>query len=284
MNNDVAKKFFQFNKKNFFLNFFKYLFNNKPKNKIKFLYLIKKAKKKSLIDNESYNMIKGVIKIKKKIIKDVMVPKPKMVTLKINYNLESCLNIIINSSHSRFPVMSKDSNYVEGFLIAKDLLPFIQNKKKKIFSIKNIIRPTLFVPESKYLNYMLKDFRVKRNHMAIVIDEFGIISGLITIEDILEIIVGTIEDEYDYNIKNKNIKKINNNTFLIKPLTTIKEFNKNFNTKFNNKKIETIGGLIMKKFKRLPIKGEFVFINNYKFKIISSNNRKIITILLKITK
>ncbi|WP_343190210.1 transporter associated domain-containing protein [Buchnera aphidicola (Mollitrichosiphum nigrofasciatum)] len=258
----------------------KYIFKKKKKKKNELLCIIKKNKKKSLIDKDTYKMLKGVMKIPNIRIKDIMIPKPEMITLKTNFNLNKCLDVIIQSSHSRLPVTSEDSNYIEGFIIAKDLLPFMRSKRTNVFLLKNIIRPILFTPESKYINYMLKEFRLKKHHIAIVIDEFGNISGLITIEDILEIIVGSIKDEYD-DIENKNIQKINKNTFSIKAITQIREFNKIFNTNFHDQKIDTIGGLIIKKFGRLPKKGEYIFINGYKFNITSSNNRRIINIYLK---
>jgi magnesium and cobalt transporter len=160
--------------------------------------------------------------------------------------------------------------------MAKDLLPFMRHTQEK-FCIKNILRPAIVVPESKYVNHMLKEFRLKRYHMAIVIDEFGAVSGLITIEDILELIVGKIEDEYD-NKENLNIRQLSQNTFTIKSLTHIKEFNETFNTDFKNQEVDTVGGLVMQECGHLPRRGDVVNIKGYKFKIHTADSRRIIQI------
>ncbi|NIH16538.1 MAG: CBS domain-containing protein [Buchnera aphidicola (Periphyllus lyropictus)] len=176
------------------------MFDDKLKNKKEFLLIIKEAKKNKFINKHTYYMIKGVINIEKKKVKDIMIPRIKITKLKINDQLNTCLNKIIKSKHSRFPVISKNNTQVYGFLIAKDLFQFIKNSKKK-FCLKNIIRPAVIVPESQRLDKILQEFRIKRNHIAIVVDEFGVITGLVTIEDVLETILKNI------NHKNFCIKK-----------------------------------------------------------------------------
>ncbi|CAL4324383.1 Magnesium and cobalt efflux protein CorC [Buchnera aphidicola (Eriosoma lanigerum)] len=276
MSDDYSEQTKKINKKNFFSNFLHQLRQEEPKNCEELLLLIKQSKKNELIDHDTSDMLEGVINITKKRVRDIMIPRTQMITLKLNYDLNTCINTIIQSAHSRYPVMSNDNNHVEGFLIVKDLLPFIQ-QKTNTFSIKKILRNSVVVPESKYVNRMLKEFRSKHYHMAIVIDEFGAISGLVTIEDILELIVGDIEDEYDTN-EVLNVHQINKYSFAIPALTEIKEFNEMFNTNFNDQEVDTIGGLVMTKLGRLPTKGESINIQGYIFKISIVDNRKIIQI------
>ena len=264
------------NRKGFFSILLNHIFHDEPKNKEDLLNLIRDSKENELIDQDTKDMLEGVIDITKQRVREIMIPRSQMITLKPNYNINKCLNIIIKSAHSRFPVMSNDTNYVEGLLMAKDLLPFMKNIKET-FHIKNILRPAIVVPESKYVNHMLKEFRLKRFHMAIVIDEFGAVSGLVTIEDILELIIGKIEDEYD-NKENLNIRQLNKNTFTVKSLTHIKEFNETFNTNFKNQEVDTVGGLVMQECGHLPRRGDIVNIKGYKFTIHTADSRRIIQI------
>ncbi|QCI21158.1 magnesium/cobalt transporter CorC [Buchnera aphidicola (Hyperomyzus lactucae)] len=263
------------NRKGFFSILLNQIFHDEPKNREELLLLIRDSEQNELIDQDTCDMLEGVMHIAKKRIKDIMIPRTQMITLKLNYNLNKCLDIIIESAHSRFPVMSPDNNYVEGFLMAKDLLPFMKNLTN-ICHIKNILRPAVVVPESKYVDRMLKEFRSQRNHMAIVIDEFGAVSGLVTIEDILELIVGEIEDEYDE--EQLNIRKLQKCTFSVRALTEIKEFNETFNTNFSDIEVDTIGGLVMKEFGHLPSRGESININGYSFKVSIADSRKVIQI------
>ena len=281
MNDDNSQHSDKESKKGFFSILLSQIFQDEPKNKKELLELIKDAEENELIDQDTYNMLEGVIGITTQRIRDIMIPRPQMITLKLNYSLNQCLEIIIKSAHSRFPVISNNENRVEGFLIAKDLLPFIK-KRTDIFCIKNMLRPIIVVPESKYVNRMLKEFRLTKNHIAIVIDEFGVVSGLVTIEDVLEIIVGNIEDEYDET--ELNIRQLNPSTFIIKSLTPIKEFNNLFNTNFSDEEVDTIGGLVMKKIGYLPIRGEYININKYQFKIHIANNRRIVLLHVTIPK
>ncbi|QCI17250.1 magnesium/cobalt transporter CorC [Buchnera aphidicola (Aphis helianthi)] len=276
MSEKDSKNLEKINKKGFFSILLNHIFHEEPKNREELLELIRDSEQNELIDQDTCDMLEGVIHIAKKKIKEIMIPRTQMITLKLNYDLNKCLDVILESAHSRFPVMNSDKNYVEGFLIAKDLLLFMKNKNKN-FHIKNILRPAFVVPESKYVDRMLKDFRLKRTHMAIVIDEFGAVSGLVTIEDILELIVGEIEDEYD-EAEQVNIRKLQEHIFSIRALTEIKEFNDFFNTHFSNEEVDTIGGLVMKAFGHLPGRGEDININGYNFKISLADSRKIIQI------
>ncbi|QCI19995.1 MAG: CNNM family magnesium/cobalt transport protein CorC [Buchnera aphidicola (Brevicoryne brassicae)] len=273
MSDNDSQNYDKINRKGFFSILLNQIFHDEPKNREELLVLIRDAEQNELIDEDTCHMLEGVMHIAKKRIKEIMIPRTQMITLKLNYNLNKCLDIIIESAHSRFPVMNSDKNYVEGFLIAKDLLPFMRSENS-IFCIKNILRPAVVVPESKYVDGMLREFRSKRNHMAIVIDEFGAVSGLVTIEDILELIVGEIEDEYDE--EKLNIRKLQKCTFSIRALTEIKEFNETFNTNFQDEEVDTIGGLVMKEFGHLPSRGENLNIDGYDFKVSIADSRKII--------
>lgn len=282
MSDNHSKNCDKINRKGFFSILLNQIFHDEPKNREELLALIRDSEQNELIDQDTCDMLEGVMHIAKKRIKEIMIPKTQMITLKLNYNLNKCLDIIIESAHSRFPVMSSDNNYVKGFLIAKDLLPFMRNSRG-IFFIKDILRPAVVVPESKHVDRMLKEFRSKRNHMAIVIDEFGAVSGLVTIEDILELIVGEIEDEYDdYDEEKLNIRKLQKCTFSIRALTEIKEFNEAFNTNFSDEEVDTIGGLVMKEFGHLPRRGEIININGYSFKISIADSRKVTQIYVTI--
>ncbi|XRY30816.1 MAG: transporter associated domain-containing protein [Buchnera aphidicola (Tetraneura akinire)] len=250
--------------------------NEDPKNKKELIKIIKNAKKNKIIDLDTRKMLEGVLNIYEKRVHQIMIPRTKMVTLDFHCNFKTCINTIIKSSHSRYPVMSKDKNYVKGILIAKDLLPFMY-KNSKNFHIKKILRPAIVVPESKFVNLMLKEFRSKKRHLSIVIDEFGIVSGLVTIEDVLELIVGEIKDEYDKN-NMLIIHQINKKSFKIPGIIEIKEFNKIFKTNFDDREVDTIGGLIMKKLGRLPKKGEKISIKKHVFIVSISDSRKIIQV------
>jgi magnesium and cobalt transporter len=194
------------NKKSFLSLLLSQIFYDEPQNKKEFLVLIKEANKNKLINKNTYFMIKNAIKIEKKKVKDVMIPKIKMIYFKINDQLNTCLEGIIKSKHSRFPIFSKDNSDIKGFLIAKDLFQFVNNPKKK-FILKKIIRPPIIVPEGQRLDKILQEFYLKRIHMAIVVDEFGIITGLITIEDVLGKILKNINQKKIKKNKKKKIKK-----------------------------------------------------------------------------
>lgn len=183
-------------KKGFFSLILSQLFHGEPKNRDELLTLIRDSEQNELIDPDTRDMLEGVMDIADQRVRDIMIPRSQMVTLKRNQALDECLDVIIESAHSRFPVISEDKDHIEGILMAKDLLPFMRSDAEP-FSMEKVLRPAVVVPESKRVDRMLKEFRSQRYHMAIVIDEFGGVSGLVTIEDILELIVGEIEDEYD---------------------------------------------------------------------------------------
>ncbi|CUR53498.1 Magnesium and cobalt efflux protein CorC [Serratia symbiotica] len=267
-------------KKGFFTLILNQLFHGEPKNRNDLVELIRDSEQNDLIDLDTRDMLEGVMDITEQRVRDIMIPRSQMITLKYNQKLETCLDIIIKSAHSRFPVISEDKDHIKGILMAKDLLSFMR-KNYESFNINKILRPVTIVPESKRVDQMLKEFRLQRYHMALIIDEFGGISGLVTIEDILELIVGKIEDEYD-NKKDFYIRQINKNIYTVHALLLIEDFNKFFHTNFNNDEVDTIGGLVMQAFGRLPTRGEIIEIEEFIFKITIADSRRIIQVHINI--
>jgi Putative Mg2+ and Co2+ transporter CorC len=250
------------------------LFNSEPKDKDELIEVIREAEENELIDPDTLDMIEGVMDIADQRVRDIMIPRSQIVTIKDNFTLDECLDIISEHGHSRYPVISEDKDHIEGVLLAKDLLIYIQQGVSN-FDLKNILRPTVVVPESKRVDHMLKEFRMQRYHMAMAIDEFGGVSGLVTIEDILELIVGDIEDEYD-EVEDRNIRRLSPSIYSVRALTSVEDFNEIFATTFSDDEMDTIGGLVMQHFGRLPIRGETITIDGYQFKVTIVDRRRII--------
>ncbi|CAM3708671.1 CNNM family magnesium/cobalt transport protein CorC [Xenorhabdus thuongxuanensis] len=256
------------------------LFHGEPKNRDDLVELIRDSEQNDLIDPDTREMLEGVMDIADQRVRDIMIPRSQIVTLKRNQFLDECLDVIIDSAHSRFPVISEDKDHIEGILMAKDLLPFMRTNAEP-FSIDKVLRQAVVVPESKRVDRLLKEFRSQRYHMAIVIDEFGGVSGLVTIEDILELIVGEIEDEYDDDEDN-DIRALSRHSYSVRALTQIEDFNDVFGTNFSDEEVDTIGGLVMQAFGHLPSRGESITIDGYLFKVAMSDSRKIIQVHVKI--
>ncbi|MBD1228951.1 CNNM family magnesium/cobalt transport protein CorC [Xenorhabdus griffiniae] len=256
------------------------LFHGEPKNRDDLVELIRDSEQNDLIDPDTREMLEGVMDIADQRVRDIMIPRSQIVTLKRNQSLDECLDVIIDSAHSRFPVISEDKDHIEGILMAKDLLPFMRTNAEP-FSIDKVLRQAVVVPESKRVDRLLKEFRSQRYHMAIVIDEFGGVSGLVTIEDILELIVGEIEDEYDDDEDN-DIRTLSRHSYSVRALTQIEDFNDVFGTNFSDEEVDTIGGLVMQAFGHLPSRGESITIDGYLFKVAMSDSRKIIQVHVKI--
>ncbi|CAJ0993012.1 CNNM family magnesium/cobalt transport protein CorC [Pantoea sp. Nvir] len=269
-------------KKGFFSDLIKQIFHNEPQNRNELIELIYNSKQKGLIDEDTCDMLEGVLDISEQRVRSIMIPRSQMITLKSSQTLDECLDVIIESAHSRFPVISEHKNHIEGIFMAKDLLPFIRNKSE-LFGIEKLLRPAVVVPESKRVDRMLKEFLSQQYHMAIVIDEFGGVSGLVTIEDILELIVGEIADEHD-NAEDHDIHRLNCQTYTVHALTTIEDFNDVFGTQFNDEEVDTIGGLVMQGFGRLPGRGESIDIHGYHFKAVIADSRRIIQLHVKVPK
>lgn len=280
MSEDHSNQHSGSNRKGFFALLLNQLFHDEPKSRDELLQLIIEFEQKKLIDVDTREMLEGVLEVAEQRVCDIMVPRSQMITLQHGLDLPACLAVVIDSAHSRFPVISEDKGHVEGILMAKDLLPFM-HKQATAFNLDNVLRPAIVVPESKRVDRMLKEFRSQRHHMAIVVDEFGEVSGLITIEDILELIVGNIDDEYD-DEEARDIVRLSRHTYSVSGLIPIEDFNKLFNTHFSDQSVDTIGGLVMLEFGHLPAPGDSVEIDGYLFKVTTANSRCVIQVSVKI--
>jgi len=236
--------------------------------------VLKAAQKRELFDMDALTMIEGVFEFAEIQVRDIMIPRSHMVILEEENNYEEMLPVVINSGHSRFPVTGDNRDNITGILLAKDLLRYCNKESRKEFDIKDVIRAPSFVPESKRLNVLLKDFRSSRSHMAIVVDEYGGVAGLVTIEDVLEQIVGDIDDEHDIEDVG-NIRRLGVNRFSLKALTPIEEINEFFESNFDEDDVDTLGGMLMKSLGHLPKRGESIMIDRFLFKIMSADSRRI---------
>ncbi|MGK0247531.1 MAG: magnesium and cobalt transporter [Oleispira sp.] len=251
------------------------LFSDDPNDRQDLKDILREAAERNVVDTETLSILEGALQVSDMQVRDIMVPRSQMVCIKAEESLKEFLPSIIKSAHSRFPVLGEDQDEVLGVLLAKDLLPLILNESLEDFNVKDLLRAAAFVPESKRLNILLKEFRATRNHMAIVADEFGGIAGIVTIEDVLEQIVGEIEDEHDQDDHDSFITQLDNNVRMVKALTTIEDFNQHFETKFDEKEFDTIGGIIIQHFGRVPECDEAITINNWRFKVVNGTGRRI---------
>ena len=235
------------------------------------------ARERGLIDTDVFAMLEGVLQVSEIQVRDVMVPRSQMVVIQRDEPPERILPVVVESGHSRFPVVGEDRDEVVGILLAKDLLRYFAEGGKGQFNIRECVRPAVFIPESKRLNVLLKEFRVSHNHMAIVVDEYGGVSGLLTIEDVLEQIVGDIGDEYDVD-EGEGIRKEAERVFAVPALTRIEEFNGTFGTRFSDEEFDTIGGLILHELGRMPRRGEAIEIGGLELKVVRADRRRIETL------
>ena len=257
-----------------FLNKFIQWFSPEPKNKDELVDILADAQDRELINPETRQMIEGVLEVSEKKVRDIMIPRSQMVTIDRNQSLDELLPIILESGHSRFPVVNEDIDHVDGILLAKDILTFGFNNETEAFNLKDTIRPAIIVPESKKVEPLLKEFRSNRYHMALVADEYGGISGVITIEDILEQIVGEIEDETDDEIE-EDIKLLAGNVYLVRALTELENFNEFFNCDFDEKSADTIAGIVIQQLNHMPQKGEQVTVGHFEFKVLAADTRRL---------
>ncbi|WP_417688380.1 CNNM family magnesium/cobalt transport protein CorC [Pseudidiomarina sp.] len=252
------------------------LFTGEPSSREELVDMIQDAEERDLIDNDTKEMIEGVLDVAELKVRDIMVPRSQMVTIDINQKVDEFLPIVIDAQHSRYPVISENKDHVEGILLAKDLLAYGFGMTDDEFALTKVIRPAVIVPEGKRVDVLLKEFRSQRYHMAIVVDEYGGVSGLVTIEDILEEIVGDIEDETDYNEDTKaDIRRINKSRYSVKALTTIEDFNDYFETQFGDEEYDTIGGMVAHGFGHLPKPGEEIVLSGINFKVTGADKRRI---------
>ncbi|MFW1676627.1 HlyC/CorC family transporter [Pontibacter sp. JAM-7] len=250
-------------------------FSDEPRSREDLLTDLRQASDDNLLDTEALTIIEGAMQVSDMQVRDVMLPRSQMVVVDANQTPREFLPVIISSAHSRFPVIGENPDEITGVLLAKDLLPMILEGDPEQFDLQSKLRPATFIPESKRLNVLLKEFRVTRNHMAIVMDEYGCVSGLITIEDVLEQIVGEIEDEHDEDDDDGQIKPFQENAYIVKALTPIEDFNSYFDTGLPDDQFDTIGGLVTQHFSRLPKKDESVEVDGFIFKVLSADNRRI---------
>lgn len=258
-------------------------FQGEPQNHEELADVISEAKQRDVITEDTKEMIQGVLDVTTLKVRDIMIPRSQIIAIPKNLSIPAILDIVIKSAHSRFPVIHDDKDHIEGILLAKDLLQYGFQNQLDNFSIDMVLRPAVVVPESKRVDVLLKEFRSNRYHMAIVIDEYGGVSGLVTIEDILEEIVGEIEDEFAHDDKAmNNIRKSQKNHFIIDALTPIDEFNLFFDANLSDQEFDTIGGLVSHSFGHLPQQGEFIQIHQFQFVVLKSNTRRIIELKIKI--
>ena len=261
-------------KKGFFQSLLNNFFPADPKNREELVEAIRDSEQNEVINQETRQMIEGVIEISELRVRDIMIPRSQIVFINAQQSLSECLDVIIESANSRFPVIADERDNVIGLLLAKDLLKYLRPDAQP-FSVHEVLRPAVIIPESKRVDRMLKEFRSERFHMAIVVDEFGSISGLVTIEDILEQIVGDIEDEFDEEDV-EDIRQLSKHIYAVQALTDIEDFNQYFGTDFTGEEVDTIGGVIMQAFGYLPTRGESITLDNIEFKVTSADSRRII--------
>lgn len=245
-----------------------------PKDRDQLIELLRDAQQRQLLDSDALAMIEGVLQVSEMQVRDIMVPRAQMVVIERDASLQDVLPVVTESEHSRFPVIVENRDEVIGILLAKDLLGYFVPGRHATFNVRDILRPAVFIPESKRLNVLLKEFRANRNHMAIVVDEYGGVAGLVTIEDVLEQIVGEIEDEHDID-EDAFIKKHSESNYTVKALTPIEEFNSYFGSDFSDAEFDTIGGLIVHSFGSVPRRGEMLAIGRFRFKILHADNRRV---------
>ena len=249
-----------------------------PEDREQLITLLHSAFERRLLDAEALSMIEGVLQVSETQVRDVMIPRSQMDMLDVAESPGKFIPFVIETAHSRFPVFEDNRDNVIGILLAKDLLRFYAEEQ---FNFREMLRPAVFVPEAKRLNVLLKEFRANRNHIAIVVDEYGGVSGLVTIEDVIEQIVGDIEDEYDFDETEDNILVDRSGRYRVKAVTEIPDFNNHFGSNFSNEDHDTVGGLVVGRFGRLPKRGESIAIDGYNFQVLRADSRKIHSLLVE---
>ena len=251
-----------------------HLIKGEPSDRSELADIISEAGERKIIDENTKGMLEGVFDLSELRVRDIMIPRSQMITISADCSIADAIDKVITHGHSRFPVIHEDKDHIEGILLAKDLLRFI-NTDSSTSTLKDVVRPAVIVPESKRVDRLLKDFQQCRYHMAIVVDEYGGVSGLVTSEDILELIVGEIEDEYDNDDvdETEQITELSPNVYNVKSLTPVENFNERFGTEFSTEEFDTIGGVVMHAFGHLPTKNETVSIDNLDFKVVIADKR-----------
>jgi len=250
-------------------------FVGEPQDRTELVALLRQASQRGLVDADALSMLEGVLEVGDLQVRDIMIPRAQMVFVRRDEPFSKLLPVVVESGHSRFPVMDEDRDDIVGILLAKDLLRLYSSDVRERFDIREYMRPVVFVPESKRLNVLLKEFRRNRNHMALVVDEYGGVSGLVTIEDVIEQIVGEIDDEFDVE-DDHNIRKEAERQFTVRGVTRIDEFNEYFGAHLSEEEgFDTVAGLLMKEFGRLPRRGDAATIDGFEFRVTRADRRRI---------
>jgi len=250
-----------------------------PEDREQLVELLHSAFERNLLDADALSMIEGVMQVSEMQARDIMVPRSQMDVIDISETPDKFIPLVIETAHSRFPVTESGKDNVIGILLAKDLLRYYAGEEE--FNVREMLRPAVFIPESKRLNVLLKDFRSNRNHIAIVVDEYGGVAGLVTIEDVLEQIVGEIEDEYDFDEAEDNIVQDLSGHYRVKAIAEIADFNQALGAEFSDEEYDTVGGLVLNKFGRLPKRGEAVVIGDLKFMVLRADSRRLHSLLVE---
>ncbi|MFI3138174.1 MAG: transporter associated domain-containing protein [Methylococcaceae bacterium] len=258
------------------------LLGGEPQDQEELLDVLREAQENHLLDSYALSMIEGVLKVAEMRVRDIMIPRVQMVVVSKEESLEAIFPLVVESAHSRFPVIAEDRSKVVGILLAKDLLAHAL--ADKVVRVEDIMRPVSIIPESKRLNILLKEFRSNRNHMAIVVDEYGATAGLVTIEDVLEQIVGEIEDEHDDSDDEVYIQQRNEHEYTVQALIPIEDFNAYFSTHLSDEAADTIGGFILHELQHMPKRGEHVDVENLRFEVMRADSRRVHLLKLKIKK
>ena len=250
------------------------VFSDEPTDTNSLLELLRNAAQDQVLDGQALSMIEGALQVSSMQVKDIMIPRPKVVSVPADTPTEEIVRLVSQSSHSRLPVLGESVDDIKGILLAKDLLQVNLESHNENFEIRNIIRPVTFVSEDKRLNILLKEFRETRQHMAIVNDEYGSMCGIVTIEDVLEQIVGDIEDETDIDDEDY-IREFDKKNHIVKALTPLSEFNEYFRTNFSDEEFSTIGGLVIQEFGRIPERGEITSVGPFQVTVLNADSRQI---------
>jgi magnesium and cobalt transporter len=258
------------------------LISPEPENRSELLEILHDAHERGLIDADALSMIEGVFQVSDLSARDIMIPRSQLDVIDITKPIEEWMPMVLQTAHSRFPAVEGERDKVVGVLLAKDLLRYYAEES---FEVRDMLRPAVFIPESKRLNVLLRDFRDNRNHIAIVVDEYGGVAGIITIEDVLEQIVGDIEDEYDFDEEEDNILALKDGAhgtrWRVKALTEIEQFNEAVGTRFSDEDVDTIGGLVANHLSRVPRKGDVFDIGNVRFEVLRADARQVHVLLVE---
>ena len=252
------------------------IFHSEPQDRQQLVEVLRVAKDDKLIKTDSLAMMEGVLQVAEMQVRDIMIPRSQMNVIHEDASLQEILPIVSETRHSRYPVVGENRDDIEGIMLAKELLSYaVDEEGREKFDIKDVLRPAYIIPESKRLDILLTEFRSKRNHMAIVVDEYGCVSGLVTIEDVLEQIVGDIEDEFDIDEEESNIKLHSNGEYIIKAQTDIEDFNERLGSDFPDQEFDTIGGLLVNKFGHMPERDETIKMGDFKFTVLNADQRRV---------